>query len=109
MRAAGLHSGNCPALRLVKPIDAKTLKESNYMGHLYDATPKWLKAHGVKPEQGKALLTALGVMADLEGPIKDALLCTGNSERNHTNVCTAIRHLIDMDYPDCEKGKLVRG
>lgn len=60
---------------------------------LYDATPKWLRAHGLKGRDATRLLRALGALADFEGQIKDA----NRDNWAHNDVCSAIRHLIDMD------------
>lgn len=62
---------------------------------LYDASPEWLKEHGLTARDAQRLFGALATLADYEGPIKDALDAGGNYRDDHAHVCHALRYLVD--------------
>lgn len=67
------------------------------MSPLYDATPAWLRRHGLERRDAQRLFRALCTLADYEGVIKDALYSCGQggSEWDHMRVCAALRYLVD--------------
>ncbi len=58
-----------------------------------------LKKYGLEPCDLIRLERALCTIADYEGPIKKALAegHGGGGERDHSNVCDALRRLVDGD------------
>ncbi len=56
-----------------------------------------LKKYGLGPHDVIRLERALCTLGDYEGPIKKALAeCHGGGgERDHSNVCAALRRLVD--------------
>lgn len=64
---------------------------------MYDATPEWLKKHGLKANDARRLFNALCTLADFEWAIKGSLSGCGMRDHSHSEVCSAIRHLVDMD------------
>jgi hypothetical protein len=64
---------------------------------LYDASPEWLKKHGLKARDARRLFGALCVFVDYEGKIKEALVAMGRNPGLHHDACDALRHLVDGD------------
>ena len=67
------------------------------MSLLYDATPAWLRTHGLTPADARRLYRALCTLADFEGTIKRVLceMGDGASDYDHMHVCAALRYLVD--------------
>jgi len=65
---------------------------------LYDASPEWLKEHGLSAKDAQRLFNALATLADYEGPLKDAAdKLRSRTDFGHAlaDVCAAIRYLVD--------------
>ena len=65
---------------------------------LYDASPAWLKEHGLTAKDAQKLFNALCALADYEGPLKDAAdKLRSRNDFGHalSDVCDAIRYLVD--------------
>lgn len=62
---------------------------------LYDANPEWLQQHGLKARDALRLFRALCTLADYEGVIKRTLPKVDGDDRDHHNVCAALRYLVD--------------
>jgi len=68
------------------------------MMKLWDASPAWLKGHGLTAKDAQKLFNALSALADYEGPLKDAAMKLGaRTDFGHalSDVCDAIRYLVD--------------
>lgn len=53
------------------------------------------KEHGITEEAAHRLELALCTLGDFEGPLKDVLVKLFGTQQGHTQVCAAIRHLVD--------------
>jgi len=62
---------------------------------LYDATPAWLIKNGLNGNDARRLSNALNTLADFEGKIEDALVQRKHQRSNLSNVCDALRYLVD--------------